>query len=151
MYDSPKKGVKNMKIKFVLILFFITLLAFGCSKEKKTEKPEWRGKIDYENGVKVVKNPEGPVYGEIIFDLEEDLSIGNESDENYMFYRTGAIATDSQGNIYIVDSGNNRIQKFRNDGSIFKRSEEKGRGPVSLRALMISGWIQKKTSIFQRE
>jgi len=118
-----------MKIKFVLILFFITLLAFGCSKEKKTEKPEWRGKIDYENGVKVVKNPEGPVYGEIIFDLEEDLSIGNESDENYMFYRTGAIATDSQGNIYIVDSGNNRIQKFRNDGQYLQTIGRKGQGP----------------------
>ena len=118
-----------MKIKFVLVLLFVILISLSCSKGKKAEKPEWQGKIDYENGVKVVKNPEDPVYGEIIFDLEEDLSIGNDSDENYMFYRTGGIATDSQGNIYIVDGGNNRIQKFRKDGQYLQTIGRKGQGP----------------------
>lgn len=139
-----------MKIKFALILLFMILLSFGCSKEKKAEKPEWQGKIEYENGVKVVKNPEDPVYGEIIFDLEEDLSIGNESDENYMFFRTGGIATDSQGNIYIVDGGNHRIQKFRSDGQFLQTIGRKGQGPGEFES-PYDVWLDPEENIYVSE
>lgn len=139
-----------MKIKLGLILLFMTLLSFGCSKEKKAEKPEWQGKIEYENGVKVVKNPEDPVYGEIIFDLEEDLSIGNESDENYMFFQTGGIATDSQGNIYIVDGGNHRIQKFRSDGQFLQTIGRKGQGPGEFES-PYDVWLDPEENIYVSE
>jgi len=139
-----------MKIKFALILLFMILLSFGCSKEKKAEKPEWQGKIEYENEVKVVKNPEDPVYGEIIFDLEEDLSIGNESDENYMFFRTGGIATDSQGNIYIVDGGNHRIQKFRSDGQFLQTIGRKGQGPGEFES-PYDVWLDPEENIYVSE
>ena len=66
--------------------------------------------------MKVVKNPDEPLYGEIQLDLEEDLSIGREDDENYMFYSARNIALDSDENIYVLDSGNHRIQKFDKDG-----------------------------------
>lgn len=139
-----------MKIKFALILLFMILLSFGCSKEKKEEVSEWQGKIEYENGVKVVKNPEDPVYGEIIFDLEEDLSIGNESDQNYMFFRTGGIATDSQGNIYIVDGGNHRIQKFRSDGQFLQTIGRKGQGPGEFES-PYDVWLDPEENIYVSE
>jgi len=66
-------------LTFFLIFFFISA---ACEKRKAG----WSGTIELEYGVKLVKNPKEPVYGEILFDLEEDLSIGNEDDENYIFY-----------------------------------------------------------------
>lgn len=139
-----------MKIKFALILLFMILLSFGCSKGKKAEKPEWQGKIEYENGVKVVKNPEEPVYGETIFDLEEDLSIGNDSDENYMFFRMGGIAADSQGNIYAVDGGNYRIQKFRSDGQFLQTIGRKGQGPGEFES-PYDVWLDPEENIYVSE
>lgn len=139
-----------MKIKFALILISIIVFSFGCSKEKRAEKQEWQGEIDYENGVKVVKNPAEPVHGEIIFDLEKDLSIGNDSDENYMFFRTGGIATDSQGNIYVVDGGNHRIQKFRNDGQYLQTIGRKGQGPGEFES-PYDVWLDAEENIYVSE
>jgi hypothetical protein len=38
------------------------------------QKPAWKGKIETGNGIKIMKNPKEPLYGEIVFDLDEDLS-----------------------------------------------------------------------------
>ncbi len=139
-----------MRVRCMLILTIIILLSFGCSKAERTEKPEWRGKVEYENGVKVVKNPIEPVYGEIVFELEEDLSIGNESDENTMFFRPGGIATDSQGNIYVVDGGNHRIQKFRSDGQYLQTIGRKGQGPGEFES-PYDVWLDPENKIYVSE
>ena len=41
---------------------FIMVISFGG------QRAEWKGKIDIENGVKVIKNPNEPLYGEIKFE-----------------------------------------------------------------------------------
>jgi len=91
--------MKN-KTKPVSIVLFLS--AFSMVISFGGQKPQWKGKIEYEDGIKVIKNPRDPLYGEIEFDLEEDLSIGNEEDENYMFYRGVGIEVDSDGNIFIL-------------------------------------------------
>ena len=96
-----------MKRYILIILPFLLLLGFSIN-----QKPQWKGKIEEENGVKVIKNPKDPLFGEIEFELEEDLSIGNEEDENYLFYRSVRIAVDSEENIFVLDRGNCRIQKY---------------------------------------
>ena len=64
---------KTKVVSIVLFLSaFIVVVSFGGQKAK------WKGKIEIEDGVKVIKNPKEPLYGEIVFELEEDLSIGNE-------------------------------------------------------------------------
>lgn len=120
-----------MKLKFLFALspFIILIVFYGCSKSKKTEKPEWKGEIETEKGVKVVKNPAEPVYGEILFDLEEDLSIGRENDENYLFYRAVDMALDNQDNLYVLEYGNCRIQKFGHSGNYLQSIGKKGQGP----------------------
>ncbi len=60
----------------------------------------------------MVKNPDEPLYGELVFDLEEDLSVGREDDDNYLFYRIRDIEVDDDGNIYVFEFGNKRVQKF---------------------------------------
>ena len=120
------------KIKFVLAisLLFSYMIALAC----EAHKTEWRGEILYENGVKVIKNPEDPLYGEIKFELEEDLSIGREDDENYLFYRVRGIALDSEENIYVLDKGNFRIQKFDKSGQCLQTIGRKGQGPGEFQA-----------------
>jgi hypothetical protein len=93
------------------------------------QKPQWKGKIEEENGVKVIKNPNEPLYGEIEFKLEEDLSIGNEEDENFMFDNFVMPGVDSEGNIYVMDSGNYRIQKFDREGNYLLTIGRRGQGP----------------------
>jgi len=107
----------------ILILIFI--MSSGCQKQKTG----WQGTIEEENGIRVVKNPAEPLYGELVLELEEDLSIGSVEDEKYMFYRIGDIAVDSQNNIYILDGGNYRIQKFDKDGNYLQTIGRKGQGP----------------------
>jgi hypothetical protein len=114
-----------MKVaKFGLIAFLIFILySFG------SQKAEWKGTIEEEDGIKVIKNLNEPLYGEITFDLEEDLSIGNEEDENYMFYKVRDIEVDEQGNIFVVDMSNYRIQKFDRNGKYRQSIGRKGQGP----------------------
>jgi len=115
------------KAKFMLAITAVACFIFIGTAEK--QKPQWKGKIEYEDGIKVIKNPRDPLYGEIEFDLEEDLSIGNEEDENYMFYRGVGIEVDSDGNIFVLDGGNYRIQKFDKDGNYLQTIGRKGQGP----------------------
>ncbi len=107
----------------IFISAFIMLFSFGGQETK------WKGKIEYEDGVKVIKNPREPLYGEIAFELGEDLSIGREDDENYMFYRGVRIAVDSEENIFVLDSGNCRIQKYDKTGNYLQTIGRKGEGP----------------------
>jgi hypothetical protein len=110
--------------KFGFIAFLV--FSFFCCS---SQKAEWKGTIEEEDGVKVIKNPNEPLYGEITFDLEEDLSIGNEEDENYMFYRIRGLAVDAEDNILITDMSNYRIQVFDRDGKYIKTIGRSGQGP----------------------
>lgn len=115
---------KTLVVSLLLLLFtFITFV----SCEKRNTK--WKGTIEEENGVGVVKNPREAVYGEIKFDLEEDLSIGNQEDENYTFYRAVFIEVDKDGNIFVLDGGNCRIQKFDKNGKHIQTIGKRGQGP----------------------
>jgi len=108
------------------ICFLVSLVFLGANQG---QNPQWKGTIEEEDGVKIIKNPNEPLYGEITFDLEEDLSIGNEEDENYVFYRATGISVDSEGNILVLDSGNFRIQKYDKNGKYLQTIGRQGQGP----------------------
>ena len=118
-----------MKRKYsgTLAVCFLFSLVFLVANQ--SQNPQWKGTIEEENGVKVIKNPNEPLYGEITFELEEDLSIGNEEDENYAFYLTGYPVIDTVGNILILDRGNFRIQKFDKNGKYIQSIGRQGQGP----------------------
>jgi hypothetical protein len=99
------------KIGITTILSLGIILLIGwTSVANQGSQLSWKGKIVTENGVKVVKNPAEPLYGELILQLEQDLSIGgNESDDNYYFPKgVWELNVDDQGNIYAADGGNRR-------------------------------------------
>jgi len=122
---------KNKVAPIILFLsVFILLVSFGG------QKAEWEGKIEIEDGVKIISNPREPLYGEIKFELEEDLSIGNDNDDNYMFYRVRGIEVDAQGNIYVTDWGNHRIQIFDCNGNYLQTIGRYGQGPGEFQSFM---------------
>jgi len=119
-----------MQTKLISVCAFLSmsLMFFSCGEKGA----EWKGTIEEMDGIKVVINPNEPLYGELIFDLEEDLSIGNEKDENYMFFRIRDIQIDKDGNFYVLESGNVRVQKFDRDGNYVCTIGRKGQGPGEL-------------------
>lgn len=115
-------GLKISLAVFLLLNFFIIS---ACEKQKTG----WKGTISHENGITVVRNPQEPFYGELTLELEEDLAIGREEDENYLFFRISDMQVDSHGSIYVLDSGNQRIQKYDMDGNYLQTIGRKGQGP----------------------
>lgn len=89
----------------------------------------FRGKTEVKKGVIIIKNPAQPVYGKITLDLEENLTLGSENEENYLFYRVWDIQADAQGNIYVLDSGAHRIQKYDKNGRYLRTIGRQGQGP----------------------
>lgn len=115
----------NLGSLFVVLLASIFIfVTFNSGKEEP-----WNGKIEYDGDVKVIDNPRIPFYGKIELDLEEDLRIGNAEDESYMFYRIRGMAVDDDGNIYVVDMSNFRVQIFDRNGKYVKTIGRSGQGP----------------------
>ena len=106
----------------VLSLVCCSLLVFGQS-------PQWKGTIESENGIKVVKNPGEPFHGKIEWKLEEDLSLGNETDDKYMFYFPMEAAVDSQENIFVLVAKEFEIRKFDKNGEFLGSVGRRGEGP----------------------
>jgi len=99
----------------------------------KQQKTEWKGTIEEVDGVTVVKNPKEPMYGEDVFSLEEDLSIGEvEGREEYMFSEMRHIAVDEGERIYILDWKESHIKVFDKDGEYLMTIGRKGQGPGEL-------------------
>jgi len=95
----------------------------------QAQKAGWKAKLLTEAGVRVVANPAEPLYGEIKLSLEEELRIGKEGDERTQFYRVRDIAADPQGNIYVDDYSNGRVQVFDPQGAFLRTIGRPGQGP----------------------
>lgn len=137
-------------MKSKIIILFISICVFllmtGCQGEK-SDKGEWQGTVEEKDGVRIVHNPEAPFYGELELDLEQDLSIGNEDDEQYFFYRAFRLGVDSEGNMYVMDAGNSRIQKFDPKGEYVQTIGKKGQGPGEFDS-MYGFYIDKEDQIY---
>jgi len=83
---------------------------------------------------KVIKNKAKGIWeGKKRVTLKEELSIGvSEGDENLMFYEPMDVEVDREGNIYVLDKGNFRIQKFDKKGKFLLSFGRKGQGPGEL-------------------
>jgi hypothetical protein len=116
--------------KFAIGLFCLALVAVFCHLNSQTERPVWKGKIVIEDGVRVVKNPSTPLYGEFAFDLQEDLAIGGDPGrEDYYFPKGARLSVDDDGNIYVCDGGNRRIQMYDKSGQYVRTIGRQGQGP----------------------
>jgi sugar lactone lactonase YvrE len=89
-------------------------------------------KIETVNGTRVVHNEKGGKFGKdapIALKLIRNIGDVDTADENLAFNYPSDIVMDTAGNIYILDSANNRIQKFDPNGKFLETIGRKGQGP----------------------
>jgi len=90
-------------------------------------------KVETIDGVRVVHNEKTGTWGKTPkISIEFIKTIGDieSEDENALFYMPSDITFDSHGNMYILDTGNHRIQKFNPDGKFLASIGRKGQGPA---------------------
>ncbi len=119
-----------MKTKnaFFIVVFFIaaSMLLVSCGQQKA----KWKGTIEEQDGVIIVKNPAEPIYSNDVFRLEEDLTIDNvEEDEEFTFQDIMHLAVDDDENIYASDSKAAFIKVFDKSGNYLRTIGKKGQGP----------------------
>lgn len=88
--------------------------------------------IETVGGVRVVHNEEGGRWGKtprVGLKLVRKIGDIDTEDENLAFHYPSDVAVDAQGSIYVLDSGNTRVQKFDPDGRYLATIGRKGQGP----------------------
>jgi len=104
------------------VLLFVSLaFSFSLSQE-----------IETKDGVKFIHNTEKSLkknMAHISLELVNTLGDINTADENLAFYLPEDIVVDSKGNVYILDAGNHRIQKFTSDCQYLATIGRQGQGP----------------------
>jgi hypothetical protein len=111
-----------------LVLSAVMLLAAAAASAGRVPAQ----KVETVNGVRVVHNAGRGVWGrKPAVKLEPVRKIGDvdAADEKTAFYLPATVALDGAGNIYVLDSGNNRIQKFTPDAKYLATFGRQGQGP----------------------
>jgi len=129
--EAKEPGGVNMNngkytMKKLIMLICLLSLFFCCS----SQKAEWQGTTEEVDGVTVVKNPKEPMYGEDVFILEEELSIGDvEGKEEYMFLDAREVAVDNRERIFVSDIRGIHIKVFDKFGNYITTIGRQGQGP----------------------
>lgn len=123
-----------MRLNTAVILSILLFLCLFCGKGdhiasadkdapgESTEKQVSTAVVQVINGVKHVHNT-APKWGE---NPEIRLELVHKFGQ---FYKPFDLSLDSNGNVYVADSGNHRIQKFSPDGEFLSSYGRKGQGP----------------------
>jgi len=102
-----------------LVFLFLALGALGQS-------------VETANGVRLVHNGKEGQWGKkpkIQVELVRTLGDVAAEDESVAFYMPAGMALDSRGNLYILDTGNHRVQKFSPEGRYLASFGRQGQGP----------------------
>ncbi len=116
------------KMGLVGILLFCLLFS-SCVKQEKEGYPIEIKKVD---NVIYINNPGFPKTTVKEFTLKEELSIGNETDDDYIFSKISALWVDSLGNIYLIEGKNREVRVFDKNGKFLRKFGRKGQGPGEL-------------------
>jgi len=89
-------------------------------------------KVETVDGVRVVHNAKGGLWGkalQVSLELVRKIGDVDTEDEHVAFNYPSDVAEDKDGNIYVLDAGNTRIQKFGPDWKYLATVGRKGQGP----------------------
>ena len=110
--------MKRIVLGIILLVFIFSLIMHLMGQEIET--------ID---GVRLIHNRKGGKNLPIKIELLRTIGDINTLDENLAFNMPSDIALDEAGNIYILDAGNCRIQKFDSEGKYLDSFGREGQGP----------------------
>jgi len=118
-----------MLLKKITFLLIMATAFFSCSKKEVPGK-RYDVRTEFIDGVKVLTNPGYPRDGRLAYNLVEELSIGEEKGEDpYILNQPIDLKVDDEGNIYVLDWGETRIQVYDSQGKYLRTIGRKGQGP----------------------
>jgi sugar lactone lactonase YvrE len=112
----------NKMTKMAILIGIIFLFAGALFSQK----------IETKDGIRLIHNNKAEKWGKNpMIELEYVSHIGDleSDDENVLFYMPSDVAVDKEGNVYVLDSGNHRIQKFDPEGKYVASFGRQGQGP----------------------
>ncbi len=112
--------------RYYTSVFAAAVLFFSISH------PVFAQKIETKDGVKYIHNgSRGKWADDEGIRIEHIGTLGEveDSDENYMFYLPSKIIGDSEGDLYVLDTGNHRVQKYGKDLEYILTFGNRGQGP----------------------
>ena len=145
------RNIPNVRLKILAALCLVSVFVAAQ-------------KIETVNGVRIVHNEKSGQWGanlEVKLELVRTIG-GLDAEENLSFYDPNDIVQDSAGNIYVLDSGNIRIQKLNSDGKFIKTIGRKGQGPGEFQApesmdidkqdnLFVFDFLRRRIEVFSSE
>jgi hypothetical protein len=120
---------------FILMIKILPLLVVFLCRPSLAQDLAWKGVIVEENGVKVVKNPAAPAFGDFRFELVEEWKIRRGPEESDFFSGYGCLAVGRDGRLYIADSRGRRVFVYDNGGRYLFTIGRPGQGPGEFEAL----------------
>lgn len=132
--------MKNLNNRLLFLFGFFIAILLASTLVPKDLISRSKNPVQ-ESDVIVAYNPKTPLIKnglKMKFIFEEDLSIGVvEGDENYMFGSHIVFNTDEDGNFYVTDFDNHRIQKYDPEGKYLLTFGREGQGPGEFRSLSV--------------
>lgn len=112
----------NKPLRFFVLAIIPCFLAAAIAAQK----------TETVNGVRVVHNEKDGLWGKapkVALEFVRKIGDIDTEDEHLAFHFPSDVAADREGNIYVLDTGNTRIQKFGPDGRYLATIGRKGQGP----------------------
>lgn len=123
----------------VFLLFAAAIIFAGPAFPQK--QASWKGRIEKEGQVVVVKNPAKPVYGAGAFSLVEELAIGGEGADGYVFASINSIAVGPDATIFVLDQKDKTVKAFDREGKFLHSIGKTGQGPGEYTMPMSIHWM----------
>ncbi len=120
---KPSLSTSHDVFLTLVLVFLLPLLAHA------QKPPDWKGRIEKEGDVVVVKNPNKPLYAADVFSLEEDLAIGGQNSADYVFAEISSVAVSGDGTIFVFDQKDKNVKVFDRDGKFLRKFGRAGEGP----------------------
>ena len=113
-----------MKALWMLLFVFIPMSSWA-------QDLKWAGKKEIKDSVVYMYNPKDGLWrGDGDLKMEKVLTIGSfEAEDKYCFNWVSDVATDSEGNIYVCDSRDQRVQLYTKKGKYIRTIGRQGEGP----------------------
>ncbi|MFC1563849.1 NHL repeat-containing protein [candidate division KSB1 bacterium] len=119
--------MKRLPKRIIAVLLFLSLLS--CGKGESPEELTYNTEVN--DGVKHIHNFAN-AWGEnpgISIELVRKIGDIENTDENFMFFFPIDVCVDKENNLYILDRGNCRIQKYDEQFNFIRTIGSKGPGP----------------------
>ncbi|MCK5147358.1 NHL repeat-containing protein [bacterium] len=114
MTGQPYYRIKTAIIITGMLISHCAIFAQSNAVAVRNGRPKWKG---------------DPMVG---LNFQDHLGLIESDDESYLFYKPEDIASDSHGNLYVLDSGNGQVKKFDCIGRFILSFGRSGQGPGEL-------------------